>query len=81
MAVFPNGPDPLHEGRVGFANSGHTMVDDFLFAWWNEAQPSPYVGDPIGTWCYADDGKKFLLGQFPTRPLLPANLVTATCDN
>jgi hypothetical protein len=78
--TFPNPRDPLDEGHVGFQDGGHTMVDDYLFAWWNQAAPSPYAGDPPGSWCYAEDGEKYQLGQFPKASLLPSHLSLAACD-
>jgi hypothetical protein len=77
--VFPNPPDPLDEGHVSFAGGRHTMIDDYLVAWWNSAQSPPYQGDPQGSWCYAEGGRRFALGAFPARQLLPANFATATC--
>ena len=76
--VFPNPPDPLHEGHVSFAGR-HTMIDDFLVTWWNQSATPPYQGDPQGSWCYAEGGRRFGLGNFPSTPLLPANFATATC--
>jgi hypothetical protein len=75
---FPNPPDPLHEGNVSFAGS-HSMINDYIVAWWGQATRSPYQGDPPGSWCYAEDGRRFQLGHFPKRSILPGSLMGAPC--
>jgi hypothetical protein len=67
---------------VGFPGTDYSMVDDVTLAYWNQNATSPYLGDPPGSWCYVEDGRRFSLGAWPRAPLLPTPgaLTTAACD-
>jgi hypothetical protein len=76
---FPNPNSPLNEGSVGFANGGHSMLNDVTVMWWNQRAQSPIHLDPPGSWCYALGGERITPGRWPRRSVLPGYLPTAKC--
>jgi hypothetical protein len=57
--TFPNPPSPLAQGRVGFPAGAHTMIRDFITAWWSDAAQDPHPDQPNGGWCYAHGAQRY----------------------
>ena len=68
---FPNpgaGAAPYFQATVGFTGD-HTMVDDEALVWWSSTAPAYYSASRnVGGWCYVDQGARWRLGQWPSRP-------------
>ena len=59
--VFPNPDLPIMAGHVDFFNGSHAMTVDAAQWWYDPSAPSPWSaqGDPAGTLCYVDRGRRF----------------------
>ena len=67
---FPNpgaGAAPYYQATVGFTGD-HSMIDDEALQWWSASAPAYYSLQPVGGWCYVDQGARWRLGQWPNRP-------------
>ncbi len=71
--TFPNPPSPLAQGRVGFQGGAHTMIRDFITAWWSEAATDPHPDNGSAGWCYAHRAQRYSPGGgWPSDPDLKA---------
>ncbi len=70
---FPNpgaGRPPSFQASVGF-DDAHAMVRDFAVWSWDSSRrdPGATAAQPPGTRCYAERGKRWRLGTWPTTPI------------
>jgi hypothetical protein len=61
---FPNPPNSIYAGAVGFSGGSHAMTTDTAEIFWSPSTPDPYGGSP-GAWCYVDHGVRRTPDQYP----------------
>lgn len=63
-ASFPNPPDPLNSGAVGFAGPDHSMTDDSAEMWWSDGGTG--ADGSSGAWCYVEGAARRRASAWPT---------------
>ena len=72
QTTFPNpnaGQAPYYQARVGFGPGDHTFFGDAAPAWWSPAEHSYQMDQRSGTYCPAQRGLRYLLGNWPGDPI------------
>ncbi|HVE76365.1 MAG TPA: hypothetical protein VND22_06325 [Actinomycetota bacterium] len=65
---FPNpnaGGPPDYQASIRFGPDDHTAIDDAAIVWLSKTEQSNWSGR-AGAVCYAQNGKRYKLGQFPS---------------
>lgn len=81
QARFPNpgaGAAPYYQATVGFGPLDHTMYEDFAPVWYSPTDTSYWTGRQ-GAYCYVDRGRRYGLGEWPTRAQRPLRFRTGSC--
>jgi hypothetical protein len=78
-AEFPNPENKQRVGKVGFSSGRHGMTIDGAEFWWGDGAHPPFTDtDWGGSYCYADHGKRYQLGEWPSGP---DPFFTTPCDS
>jgi hypothetical protein len=78
-AEFPNPENKQRVGKVGFGSGRHGMTIDGAEMWWQSSAHPPFTDtDWGGSFCYADHGKRYQVGEWPTGP---DPFFTTPCDS
>lgn len=63
-AQFPNPPNAIMAGKVGFNGGSHAMTIDVAEFWWSNVDPGPLPDETSGgAWCYVDHGARHSLAD------------------
>ena len=65
---FPNpgaGAPPYYQASIGFGPGNHAAYQDVSLVWWNPTGQSLTNAPAAGTFCYADLGTRYSIGNFP----------------
>ena len=75
-ASFPNPPDPLNSGAVGFVGPDHSMTEDSAEMWWSDNGAG--ADGTSGAWCYIEAAARRRSSAWPAGP---APFFQGPCDS